>query len=300
MALANVAWILAANGKRVLIADWDLESPGLYWCFQPFIDTGVSERPGIIDIIRGYAWAVAESPLDFGALHGSEKSRQTMRPAVDEIIDEHVAHVSDYFIKVNWEFPGDGALDLLLAGKLNGDYQATLSSMDWDNFYNNLAGGTFFDVFREKMRQSYDYVLIDSRTGLSDIAEICIVHLPDIVIDCFTLATQGIEGAAMISGLIQEHNARNKIKIFPVPMRIDHAQEENVEQGLVFAARQFENLLTGMTEDERWAHLADAQVPYRAAYAYEETLAAFADRTAFPLRTDGRPDYRGRGHDAAT
>ena len=27
MALANIAWILAANGKRVLIVDWDLESP---------------------------------------------------------------------------------------------------------------------------------------------------------------------------------------------------------------------------------------------------------------------------------
>ena len=38
MALANVAWILAANGKRVLIADWDLESPGLHRFFQPFME----------------------------------------------------------------------------------------------------------------------------------------------------------------------------------------------------------------------------------------------------------------------
>ena len=38
MALANVAWILAANGERVLIADWDLESPGLHRFFQPFMD----------------------------------------------------------------------------------------------------------------------------------------------------------------------------------------------------------------------------------------------------------------------
>lgn len=27
MALANTAWILAANGHQVLVADWDLESP---------------------------------------------------------------------------------------------------------------------------------------------------------------------------------------------------------------------------------------------------------------------------------
>ena len=45
MALANVAWILAANGKRVLIADWDLESPGLHRFFQPFMDTRAVTGP---------------------------------------------------------------------------------------------------------------------------------------------------------------------------------------------------------------------------------------------------------------
>ena len=38
MALANVAWILAANGQRVLVVDWDLESPGLHRFFHPFLD----------------------------------------------------------------------------------------------------------------------------------------------------------------------------------------------------------------------------------------------------------------------
>jgi cellulose biosynthesis protein BcsQ len=47
MALANVAWILAANGKRVLVADWDLESPGLHRFYHrnqsgPLLICGVS------------------------------------------------------------------------------------------------------------------------------------------------------------------------------------------------------------------------------------------------------------------
>jgi MinD-like ATPase involved in chromosome partitioning or flagellar assembly len=29
MALANVAWLLAFSGKRVLVIDWDLEAPDL-------------------------------------------------------------------------------------------------------------------------------------------------------------------------------------------------------------------------------------------------------------------------------
>jgi MinD-like ATPase involved in chromosome partitioning or flagellar assembly len=37
MALANVAWILAANRRKVLVVDWDLESPGLHRFFAPFI-----------------------------------------------------------------------------------------------------------------------------------------------------------------------------------------------------------------------------------------------------------------------
>src|SRR6185437_8475383 len=64
MALANVAWVLAANGRRVLVADWDLESPGLHLFFQPFMDARASDPPGIIDLVRRYAWAMTEAGID--------------------------------------------------------------------------------------------------------------------------------------------------------------------------------------------------------------------------------------------
>ncbi len=37
MALANVAWILASRGKRVLAVDWDVEAPGLHSYFHPLL-----------------------------------------------------------------------------------------------------------------------------------------------------------------------------------------------------------------------------------------------------------------------
>ena len=37
MALANAAWMLAMNGERVLVIDWDLEAPGLHRYFHPFL-----------------------------------------------------------------------------------------------------------------------------------------------------------------------------------------------------------------------------------------------------------------------
>ncbi len=198
MALANVAWILAANGKRVLVADWDLESPGLHRFFQPFLDAGVSERPGIIDFIRKYEWAAINSDFIAQAHEGEEESKRSAQEMLTKLIEDHV-HVQDYAVPLNWRFPDGGRLDFLSSGKQNGDYQTALSALAWDTFYDRLYGGQFFDALRLSMKRLYDYVLIDSRTGLSDIADICTMHLPDALVDCFTLSTQGIEGAAMIA-----------------------------------------------------------------------------------------------------
>ena len=85
-------------------------------------------------------------------------------------------------------------------------------------------------------------------------ADICTVHLPDMVVDCFTLSTQGIEGAAMIAREIQGHNER-EIAILPVPMRIDRAQKDKADAGLTFAAKRFGGLPAGMSEEERSAVL---------------------------------------------
>src|SRR5215813_12543853 len=56
MALANVAWILAMNGKRVLVIDWDLEAPGLHRYFHPFLeDKELAQCEGLIDFVMQYA-----------------------------------------------------------------------------------------------------------------------------------------------------------------------------------------------------------------------------------------------------
>jgi tetratricopeptide (TPR) repeat protein len=278
MALANVAWILAANGKRVLIADWDLESPGLHRFFQPFMDARASDRPGIVNLVRGYAWAMADAGIDPEALHRVESSKRAALPAISTMIDEHIGLLDGYVIPLSWQFPDDGTLHFLSPGKQNnGDYQATLGSLNWDNFYDNLYGDRFLTVLRTYLKSRYDYILIDSRTGHGDVADICTVHLPDMVIDCFTLTNQGIDGAAMIAREIPDHSDRD-ITVLPVPMRIDHAQKEKVEAGLKFAASLFEGLPAGMSEEERRSYWATVEVPYRPSYAYEETLAIFYDR----------------------
>ena len=283
MALANVAWILAANGERVLIADWDLESPGLHRFFQPFMDPGVAQLPGVVDFIRTYEWQMEE---EIGRLLANnlldEEAMRWKEPALDAIsglIDENVSRLSRLVKPVGWQFPGKGTIDFLSPGAqtIDGVYAQALSALEWDTLYDRLNGGQFLDALRERLKESYDWILIDSRTGLSDIASICTLHLPDTVIDCFTLSTQGLEGAATVAGQIEAYTSRD-IKVLPVPMRIDHSREDKVVDGLTAARKLFAGLPVNMSDDQRAEYWAEVQVPYRPLYAYEETLAAFGDR----------------------
>jgi tetratricopeptide (TPR) repeat protein/cellulose biosynthesis protein BcsQ len=267
MALANVAWILAANGRRVLVADWDLESPGLHRFFHPFLDEDdVRDASGIIDLIRQYERAAAEAS-------GPDEARR--------LIGER-ARTQPHALSLTWEFPDGGGLDFLSAGRQNLDYAATLAGLDWDNFYERLNGGEFIDAVRADMKRHYDYILIDSRTGLSDTASICTVELPDVLVDCFTFSTQGIEGAAQVARDIEQNYKHRNIRILPVPMRVDPAEKEKVEAGHAVAVRLFAGLPAGLSEAQRREYWAAVEVPYRAFYAYEETLAIFGDAPGSP------------------
>ena len=225
MALANVAWILASNGLKVLVVDWDLDSPGLHRYFHPFLAPAkVAATPGIIELITEYTWDATE----------------VADPPADWIRD--YAQILPHAISVNWPFPDDGTLDFVSAGRQNRDYSSAATAVDWDNFYDRLDGGQFIDALRADMKAHYDYTLIDSRTGLSDIADICTVHLPDILVNCFTLNEQSIDGAAAIAkNLAQRYHYRN-IQVLPVPMRIDEAEKDKADVGLAAAKARFGGL----------------------------------------------------------
>lgn len=272
MALANTAWILAANGKRVLTVDWDLEAPGLDRFFRPFLDpNALAATTGVIDMITEYSWAATTGGPRSGPWH-LDYAR----------VEPHAVSLDPEVLGLS--FPGRGSLDFLSAGRQNREYSATVSSFEWDNFYERLGGGLFLDALRDDMRASYDYVLIDSRTGLSDNADICTIQMPDVLVDCFTLSGQSMDGAAAVAHSVEEGYRNRRIRVLPVPMRIDEGEKEKVDAGRALARQKFDGLPKGpdgedLDPSDVNAYWGAVEIPYRPYYAYEEMLATVGDES---------------------
>lgn len=172
-ALANVAAILASQGRRVLMVDFDLEAPGLD-SFEEF----------------------ALEPNAAGMVEYVSKYIDTKRaPAVDAYVHE-----------IQLPEMVSGKLWLLPAGKKDAAYNRQRSAINWSEFYKSQSGALFFENFKADIEDRYqpDYVLIDSRTGLTDVGGICTAHLPDLVVLLFALNEQNLKGIASVARVLEK------------------------------------------------------------------------------------------------
>lgn len=260
MALANVAWILACAGKKVLTIDWDLEAPGLHRYFLPFlIDKELLASDGIIDFVIDYALDAADNS------HSDDPGWYKER-----------ADILHYVVSLNYNFPKDGQLDFVPAGRQGPSYPTRVNSFDWQGFYDRLAGGQFIEEAKQQMREKYDYILIDSRTGVSDTSGICTIQMPDILVPCFTLNHQGIEGALKITNVVFEKRKESGLKVFPVPMRLDNAENKKLGRRLQEAKASFHPFPNHLRDGDWERYWDEVQISYVPFYSYDEVLAVFA------------------------
>jgi CheY-like chemotaxis protein len=147
--LAVWAWHLAKHGKRVLVLDLDLESPGISRMLLP---AGYTPEFGIVD------WFV------------------------EDAIGQGAAVLPDMVGNSPLVNTGEGQIHVVpAAGAKEGDYLAKLSRTYLDlNHGDNTA--TFAERLASLLQQlehqeQPDIVLLDSRAGLHDIAAITITRL---------------------------------------------------------------------------------------------------------------------------
>lgn len=266
MALANVAWVLASNGRRVLVVDWDLEAPGLHRYFYPFlVDPELTSSNGIIDLLIDFQCAALPVKED------EKRAADWYKPHAD---------ILRYASSLEWQFPGNGTLDFIPSGRQTDSYSTRVTSFNWQFFYDELGGGVFLEAVKDRMREEYDYILIDSRTGVSDTSGICTVQMPDALAVCFTLNHQSIEGAAAVATSVYEQRRRVDpvIEIFPIPMRVDNSEKDKLERRLEYAKKQFERFPAHIPHAKRTDYWGEVEIIYVPYYAYEEILAPFGDK----------------------
>jgi len=265
MALANLAWILAANGKRVLMMDWDLEAPGLHRYFHPFLaDKELSTSRGLLDLLVDYADMAIQPPVE-------GESDEWYEP---------LTNLSPYILGVNFEsFPRNGRIDLLAAGRQGSTYASKLQAFDWNTFYDRLGGGAYLEALKKKLRADYDYVLVDSRTGVTDTAGICTVQLPDTLVIVFTYNNQSIRGALAVAQSALD--ARKQLpaqfsttpfRVFPVPSRVDPFEVQKLQLRQDFARRLFAPLINHIPDQNHNTYWSGVEIPYNAYLSYEEVL----------------------------
>jgi len=274
MALANVAWILAWNKKRVLCIDWDLEAPGLHRYFAPFLsDPGLKETDGLIDWAYDYLLAATE-----GAGPGEPA------PSGGEPWYAEFTQLDRYATSLSGGFPEGGALYLLGAGRQSATYAERVNRFNWVRFYEEFGGEAFINASFEAIRQSYDYILVDSRTGVSDTSGISTMQVPDDLVVALTLNNQSIYGAANVArGAIELRDTLDKqrkpgvparpFRVFPLITRVELAEDQKLRERRSLARAELEALAFPSDKAGYFGQMEVLYVPY---YAYDEVLAAIS------------------------
>ena len=245
MALANVAAHLARSGQKVFLIDFDLEAPGLSLMpeFRPH--TPPESDEGLVGYLRA---ALEDRPLP---------SLQSLcyEPVLAQQLREGQSRV--------------GAIHVLPADARAGtDRQYDLAKLHLERLYETQSRALAIDALKIQIDEHYrpDYVLVDSRTGLTDVGGICTVHLADLLVIVSGLNEQNLEGTRLAVERLRAARtdfAENVLFVIsPVPL----GEEELKAQRLGVAAERFAQAM--QTSRDLTAELLT--VPYHPQIALSE------------------------------
>jgi eukaryotic-like serine/threonine-protein kinase len=228
--MANIAFLLARSNstsdpaptRRVLVIDWDFEAPGSHYYFRPYLETKSAGRfegsPGCLELFeRLERERSTESKYDPKHFVDNRKEAKRWFEAHD---------LEPYLLRT--VSPG---LSLIKAGCFDESYPRRVSTFRWDALFHATVG--LFTGFADFLRSSFDFVLIDSRTGITDTGGICTMLLPDKLVVVFTPNQQSLVG---IENLVREAVAYRRrspdgrpLTIFPLLSRVDSIKPQLLE-----------------------------------------------------------------------
>lgn len=281
MALANVACVLAqrAHSKGVLMIDWDLEAPGLHRFFGDRFRNnkkirrrqGLDQQPGLIDLFK---------ELDSVA-HNLDSDEERGYRLFDSIGFETFV--------VETDIP---SLYLLKAGRFDDRYAANVNTFSWENLYERAPW--LFRSFAHWLTDRYQYVLIDSRTGVTDSSGICTTLMPEKLVVVFTPNRQSLTGLDSLIRRAIDYRKQSDdwrpLTVFPLPSRIETTEPQlrgdwrygNGEQRVRGYQPMFEAIfedIYGLPECKLETYFSETQIQHVPSYAYGEQIAVLTEHT---------------------
>jgi len=258
MALVNIACLMAKNKKKVLLIDWDLEAPGLHSFFS---DSIKNEELGLVDLITD-----VNDFIKIEDNNTEDKYISFLNENLEKYIINDLA-VDDSNLKI----------DIIKAGEFGDEYTTKLNDIDWIDLYTNSPA--FFRTFAQLLETRYDYILIDSRTGLADTSGICTMLMPQILVLVFALNNQNINGVIDVAKQSIDYrfdsNDFRSLTVLPLPSRIDNDNSKELSKWIKKYKEEFEKLFKEsyfLDECNLENYFNLSKIPYKANYAYGENI----------------------------
>ena len=263
MALSNIGVLLAKWGYRVLLVDWDIEAPGLQFFFRPFLpnNQSMSYSDGIIELLRKHR--------------------------THELLSNRTLRWKDILFELR--VPDAKTLHLIAPHHRDEGYFHRVTDLNIEGFYAH-DGGFLIESLREEWKAEYDFTLVDSRTGVTDIGGICTIQLPDYLVLLFTPTDQALEGTLQISPKVRAAQEqlpvdRQRLLVIPVLSRLDVQQEfVLLQEWMSKCAKRLQSIyqewLPTSVVPERM--LEATKLPYRPFFSFGEKLAVIEEGVSDP------------------
>jgi AAA-like domain/TIR domain/CobQ/CobB/MinD/ParA nucleotide binding domain len=278
MALANVAEMLYRRGLDVLMVDFDLEAPGLERYFNvreaALRPEEVLRRRGLMDMLISYK--------ELRALTGPPQPSAADDAACEDAFDCVVEPLTNFVVPVYPKKPsGGGSLRLIPAGRRDGEeftrYAQRVREFDWNDFYARWDGAKFFEWFVREAAELAPVVLVDSRTGVTEMGGVCVYQLADVVLMFVATNEQNLGGTDSMARsllnrkLVSEARKGRPLASVFVPSRVENAEKVLLDR---FADR-FDATFGGLTPlGKDFKLFKELNVPYVPYFSFMENVAA--------------------------
>lgn len=284
MAVANIAALYAQQGKRVLVLDFDFEAPGLHRYFFRIEDAELpgrvpdKNRKGVLNYLS-HVYDELQKQFPDGMNFDAPEAQQRLPSMLENwLFDGDYIHT----VQVTNPDPSEDSdapafLHFIAAARFDATYAQLVRHFNWHHF--DQLYREVFPALARMLSERYEFVLIDSRTGVTDIGSICTMLLPRKLVIVFTSNEQSLIGGldAALQTMEERHEMHQMpLHVYPLFSLVDESEEKLRREWIKRSCHGFEKLFRlgyGLESCNLAPYFSHINIPYRGYYSYGDRIA---------------------------